>query len=74
MFVAVRLNKIETKYVQVPVGDPSNEVNRDKARTIAFRLVHKRREVDFNELMHHTSIFEVHECSEDVAQVLSSLV
>ena len=74
MFVAVRLNNIETKHVRVPVsGNISDEDKRDKARKIAFRLVHKRREADFNELMHHTHFIEVQECSQDVAEVLLEL-
>lgn len=66
MIIAVRENK-ETRHVQV------NEKDSDKARSIAFRFIHKRREADFNELVHNTHSIEVQECQQSVADVLWQL-
>ena len=84
MFVAVQLSDAKNnaftsnalfQYVQIPdeiLGQTLRDGHR-KARQIAFRLVHKRRESDLGELMQNTFPLEVHDCSQEVAKVLLEL-
>lgn len=46
--------------------------DKDEARKIAFRFVHKRREKDYNELVHACSTPEVKEISSETGQTMLS--
>jgi hypothetical protein len=67
---------LEYKYSD---GSPSyryfnvNETeDKDKARRIAFRFLKKRKEKDFNELVHETSVVVPENISDDSAKILLS--
>jgi coenzyme F420-reducing hydrogenase alpha subunit len=66
VIIAVRENN-DTKYVQV------DELDEEKARKVGFRFIHKRKEIDYNELAHNARAVEVQNCSQDVANILLEL-
>jgi hypothetical protein len=70
MIVGVRFtNPTRTEYFNMPnYSDNGND--RDKARKIAFRYAYGRRETDFNELVHNTTILDVVELNSQVQEVV----
>lgn len=58
----------------VDVQGAQYATDRDKARQIAFRFVHKRSEKDYNELVHMTRPVEIQTVSPEVGEVLLSHV
>ncbi len=64
MIIAVGKIGDYRQYINVPESDY------DTARKIAFRYVFKRREKDFNELMHMASKIQVYELHTEAAEIL----
>jgi hypothetical protein len=55
---------VKNHYIEITEND------RDIARQLAFRFIHRRKEQDFNELMHHTIIDELKTIPNEVKDFL----